>query len=302
MKNRGAKQDGCRIRAIDLCAGAGGWAVAARGLPIRMTHAFDFWPVACKTYSLNHPGTNVVCGDLRDPAIQAQVRALRGKVDLILGGIPCEWLSVYRNVGHDATRVKPGEVADQRKTLDSVLVLVRDLAPRWWCLEDVKGLVKELPPLMPFQVIDAAGYSAQRRKRVFVGEFPAPPKGTCKEVLRDRLRPGPYRIGPRTFDRTPVKSKSFRATTCYAAYPHEKAPTLCAVTSRRDAELAVIDPWLPAGKRQMEWQEAARLQGFPEDYLFFGSPTDVYLQVARAIQIDLGRAILGGICEEAKRD
>jgi site-specific DNA-cytosine methylase len=286
------------IRAIDLCAGAGGWAVAARGLPIDVTHAFDFWPVACKTYSLNHPGTKVVCGDLRDPAIQAQVRALRGRVDLVVGGIPCEWLSVYRNVGHDATRVKAGELDDQRKTLDAALDLVRDLKPRWWCLEDVTGLVKELPPLMPYRIIDAAGYSPQRRKRVFVGEFPPPAPGTCTQVLRDRLRPGPYRIGGRTFDREPVKSKSFRAPTCYAAYPHEKAPTVCAHSSRRDAELAVIDPRLPGGKRQMEWQEAARLQGFPEDYLFYGSPTDVFLQVGRAIQIDLGRAILGAICEE----
>jgi len=290
------------IRAIDLCAGAGGWACAARGLPIRITHAFDFWPVACKTYELNHPGTKVVCGDLRDPAVQDQVRGLRGQVDLVVGGIPCEWLSVYRNVGHDKTRVKAGELIDQRKTLDDVLDLVRYLSPRWWCLEDVKGLAKELPPLMAYRVIDAAGYGPQRRKRVFVGEFPAPLPGECKEVLRDRLRPGPYRIGGRTFDRTPVKSKSIRATTCYAAYPGEKAPTVCPITSRRDAELAVIDPALPGGKRQMEWQEAARLQGFPEDYLFYGSPTDVFLQVGRAIQIDLGRAILTAISAQWKKE
>ena len=290
-----------RIRAIDLCAGAGGWACAARGLPIDMTHAFDFWPVACKTYGLNHPATKVVCGDLRDAAIQAQVRALRGKVDLILGGIPCEWLSLYRNVGHKGTRIKAGEIADQRRTLDAALDLVRYLDPRWWCLEDVKGLLKELPPLLPYREINAAGYSAQRRKRVFIGEFPAPPPGTCTQVLKDRLRPGPYRIGRRTFDRVPVKNKSMRATTCYAAYPDEKAPTVCAVTSRRDGELAVMDPALPGGKRQMEWQEGARLQGFPEDYLFFGSPTDVYLQVGRAIQIDLGRAILEAVCKEAAR-
>jgi site-specific DNA-cytosine methylase len=270
-------------------------------LPINITHAYDLWPVACKTYGLNHPATKVVCGDLRSAAIQAQIRSLAGQVDLVLGGIPCEWLSIYRNVGNKGMKVKAPEIAEERWTLDSCLGLILGLAPRWWCMEDVKGLARELPPLTPWREIEAAGYSCQRRKRIYVGEFPSPPPGRHAGVMADRLRPGPYRIGPRTFDRLPVKNKSFSATTCYAAYPHEKAPTVCNVGSRRDAELAIIDPRLPGGKRQIEWQEAARLQGFPEDYLFYGCPTDVFVQIARAIQIDLGHEILKAIVEEAHR-
>lgn len=287
------------IRAIDLCCGAGGWACAARGLPIRITHAFDVWPVACKTYEINHPDTRVLCADVRGVLAGSVIRGLSGEVDLVLGGIPCGWLSVYRNVGTEATRVKPAELSGERETLDSALALIRDLAPRWWCLEDVQGLVDELPPMVPWVAIDAGDYGPQRRKRVYVGSFPAPAQGRCAAVLRDRLRPGPYRIGRRTFGRTPVKSKSFGRDVCYAAIPGEKAPTVCAMSSRRDAEMAVIDPRLPGGKRQMEWQEAASLQGFPEDYLFYGSPTDVWVQIGRAIQIDTGRAILEAIVREA---
>jgi len=286
------------IRAIDLCCGAGGWACAARGLPIQITHAFDLCDVACRTYRLNHE-TNVVCGDLRDAAVQAEVRALASRVDLVLGGIPCEWLSIYRNVSGGAAQISDGELGAERETLDSILRLVRDLAPRWWCLEDVAGLAKQLPPLVPWVEIDAAAYGPQRRKRIYVGEFPLPPEGQSTETLKDRLRPGPWRIGSRTFGRTPVKSKSFRQACCYAAMPGEKSPTVCATSSRRDADLAVVDPAVPGGKRQLEWQEAARLQGFPEDYLFYGSPTDVWRQVSQAIQIDLGRAILAAICGDA---
>ena len=47
--------------------------------------------------------------------------------------------------------------------------------------------------------------------------------------------------------------------------------------------------------RNPEWQELAALQGFPLDYLFYGSPTDVMKMVGRAVQIDLARAILSGI-------
>jgi len=155
------------LRAIDLCSGCGGWAVAARGLPIRIEVAVDFWQPACQTYRLNHPATDVHCADLRDPSVQARIEGLAAGVDLVLGGIPCEWLSSYRRL----TKVKAAEL---------------------------------------------------------------------------------------------------------------------------------LDPRLPGGLRQIEWQEAAALQGFPEDYLFYGSPGDVSLQIGRAVQIDTARQILRAICRAAE--
>ncbi|MBM3956596.1 MAG: DNA cytosine methyltransferase [Gemmatimonadetes bacterium] len=44
----------------------------------------------------------------------------------------------------------------------------------------------------------------------------------------------------------------------------------------------------------------ARLQGFPEDYLFFGSPTAVWKMIGQAVQIDAGRAILAAIAADAQ--
>ena len=69
---RTAGRDTTTLRAIDLCSGAGGWACAARGLPIHIELAVDFWPVACRTYQLNHPETRVLCADLRSAAIQEE--------------------------------------------------------------------------------------------------------------------------------------------------------------------------------------------------------------------------------------
>jgi site-specific DNA-cytosine methylase len=118
------------IRAIDLCAGAGGWACAARRLPIRITHAFDFWPIACKTYGLNHPDTKIICGDLRDPAVQAQVQALRGQVDLVIAlthqNVGRDWV-IARRVqgidiiigGHDKQKVTDPYVADKTRIVQS---------------------------------------------------------------------------------------------------------------------------------------------------------------------------------------
>lgn len=286
------------IRAIDLCCGGGGWACAAKGLPIKIELAVDLWPIACKTYQLNHRDTVVICGDLREPAIRARVIADAAGVDLIVGGIPCEWLSEYRKL----VKVKPHEIQAEQATLDSVLSLVKEIDPRFWCLEDVLGLVKHLPIFTPWTKIESSHFSAQRRKRIFVGNFPPPPRGKCTLTLADKIRPGPYRIGGRAFNREPVVRNSFNGKQSLAAHLHRKSPTMAAISSRRDAELVVVDERLPGGKRQIEWQEAAALQGFPDDYLFYGSPTDVALMVGRAVQIDTARSILQAIVNNAERE
>jgi site-specific DNA-cytosine methylase len=142
------------IRAVDICCGGGGWACAARGLPIEIVLAVDLWEPAVMTYRLNHP-----------------------------------WAEVWQ--------------------------------------EDLRNLRE----------------------------------------------------------------------TCLAAELDRKSPTVMSQCSRRDAELAIVDDRLPGGMRVPEWQELATIQGFPTDYLFYGSPTDVMKQVGRAVPIPLARAILERICE-----
>lgn len=285
------------INAIDLFSGAGGWACAARGLPIRIVAAVDFWEPATITYRLNHPETSVIWGDLRHPDIIDQVlQVAKGfNVRLVLGGIPCEWLSVYRHL----QKVDTAERDANRDALDSALRIVKRINPRWWCLEDVIQIVRELPPMTPYHVFQAGKWCGQRRKRCFVGDYPMPrpdPEGAAK-LLRDYVRPGPYRIGRRLFGRTPKRARTFSKETCLAAELDRKGPTVLSQCSRRDAEMAIVDPDLPGGMRNPEWQEMAGLQGFPSNYLFYGSPTDVMKQVGRAIPIPLGRAILKAICE-----
>jgi len=292
------------LKAIDLCAGAGGWACAAKGLPIEIVAAVDFWEPACQTYRLNWPLTTVIEGDLRDVDVQAKVRDIAEAqgVQLLLGGIPCGWLSVVRRAFHNTP--KEAERSEERATLAAVLVLVERIAPRWWCLEDVPAIVDELPAGTPWIALDSADFSAQRRKRVYVGRFPRPqgvgPLMTprSKAVLAALLRPGPYRIGRRAIGRTLVTASAYAPDTACASRPADKAPTVCCVTSRRDVENLVRDEWLPGGVRQLEWQEAAALQGFPTDYLFFGSASDVGKQIGRAVQIDTARVILRGIVKE----
>lgn len=292
-----------RLKAVDICGGAGGWACAARELPIEIVWTVDLWDAACRTYRLNFPTTAVFRADVRDsrllPAILAQFPE---PVDIVLGGIPCEWLTPHRNIQIGMKgAVNAAERKRERATLSAALALVERLAPRWWCLEDVRQIVRELPPHTPYVIVDAAAFSAQRRKRAYVGVFPPPWSGRNGKMLASELRPGPFRIGKRAVDRIPVTHNTYTKETTQAAFLDRKGPTVTNQSSRRDAELVVVDEDLPGGKRQFEWQELARLQGFPKEFVFYGSPTDVAKLVGQAIQVDTGRAILKGIVREARR-
>lgn len=279
-----------RYRAIDLCCGAGGWAVACRGLPIDVVLAVDHWDVAVKTYEINHPDTSVQLIDVREAdAIVDQAKA--AGIDFVLGAVPCQWISQARRGKN--RKCSPAERDAERGTLDSCLAIAKRLDPCWWVMEDIIQIRRELPPLVPFEIIDSRDYSAQRRKRLYFGSFirPMKPRQPDSRQLKDVVRPGPYRIGKRGFGRRPMVSRYYSNITTLGAYLPNKAPTVCAM-SGHDGEMVVVDSPRPGANRQIEWQEQAALQGFPQDYLFYGSAGDVSQMIANAVQIDTARAIL----------
>lgn len=168
------------IRAIDLCCGAGGWAIATRGLPIQIVAAFDFAWDCCLTYRYNNPDAAVACMDVT----RLDWSRFRD-IDLLLGAIPCEEISVSRNSQPVASLDK------WHGLLDSVLAGVDEINPRYWVIENVIQMRKHLPPLTPYVIMNSAHWSGQARKRIFVGRFPIPEPGDAK-TLGDYLRPGPY--------------------------------------------------------------------------------------------------------------
>lgn len=277
------------LRAIDVCSGAGGWAVAARGLPIRITHAFDRDADHLATYAYNHPGVETVQCDV----IEYDFSNLAGEVDLVLGGIPCELLSPAR------ANVRPSEEDMTRfhVLVDRCLDIPGIVGAAYWCYEDVIGIEKHLQPFTPSFRLNSAEYSPQRRNRTFVGNCPAPSPGANEGILADCLRPGPYRLNQKLIDRPARRTLCYKSEdpAYYPWAPSGKSPTVIGLSSRHDNYAAIVDGDLV---RQLEWQELAALQGFPNDYVFIGSLTKVVKQISQAVQIDTARAILKALCRK----
>jgi DNA (cytosine-5)-methyltransferase 1 len=156
---------------IDLFAGAGGLSLGLKMAGWKTLLASDFDPHACATYRRNFEGVEVLEGDVR----AADWTSLRGKVDLVTGGPPCQPFSVAGNQrAHQ----------DERDMLPEFVRAVREIRPNLFLMENVAGLTSsrhlpyfekklgELEKLgyeLHFQVLNAADYGvAQDRLRVIV--------------------------------------------------------------------------------------------------------------------------------------
>ena len=301
-----------RLNAIDLCCGAGGWACAARDLPVRFVAVADLAADCLETWQLNHNAAQPACKLLQvdlstAEGSEAVIEAVDGEpIDLVLGGIPCEPVSNIRLAGGEKNRACGDELADWHRLMDTVFGLVKRLRPRWWAIEDIVQADRHLPAAIdlgfqvPIRRIHAENYGPQRRKRSFYGVFPRPISEPGPRTLAECLRPGPHLTISHAdgYQRQYVgKQLSVGNNLVRVLDPSAPSPTIVGALGRgsrqrRNWMLEAADGRL----RRMDWREQAAVQGFPEDYLFVAGIQRAEKMIGQAIDIRAGRAILRAIC------
>lgn len=160
-----------RPTCIDLFSGAGGLSLGLKMAGWKALLASDYDRHACSTYRHNFSGVDVLEGDIR----RADWQNLKGKVDLVAGGPPCQPFSVAGNQkAHE----------DTRDMLPEFVRAIREIRPKQLLMENVAGLtsarhlpyfqakldeLKDLGYDLHFQVLNSADYGvAQDRLRVIV--------------------------------------------------------------------------------------------------------------------------------------
>lgn len=188
---------------IDLFSGCGGLSLGFEFAGYRNVVAIDFWQDALTTYAYNRAGANTLCADLSKLAPE-NIQKLYNieKVDVIIGGPPCQGFSVA------GKRI----VDDERNKLYKAFVnFVRVFRPKAFVMENVptilslgNGIIREaiirdfenLGYDLSYQVLTASdfGVPQNRRRAIFVGlkcnsfQFPcstAPIPTTSAEALSD---------------------------------------------------------------------------------------------------------------------
>ncbi len=160
------------MRVLSLCTGIGGDVAAFRqaGLPHEMVAVAEFDPLAASVLAQKFPAIR----NLGDITAIDNWKDFYGHVDLLIAGIPCQ---PYSAAG------KQRGAKDARDLSREVLRIVAEVAPRFLLIENVPqfATVDGGKPFRVFtdglrdvgyttghRVIDASGFVAQRRKRLFV--------------------------------------------------------------------------------------------------------------------------------------
>jgi DNA (cytosine-5)-methyltransferase 1 len=261
-----------KIRYLSLFAGIEAWSCAVRDMPEFEAVAFsEIDPFACAVLAHHYPNVPNL-GDVR--AING--KEYRGKVDLIVGGPPCQdWSVIGERAGLDGRR--------SVLALDYLRIL-NDVRPRWYIIENVPGLLNcaagsdyqillqkmdELGYHVAWRVLDSVHFGRpQRRKRVFIVGHSDGWEGPAK-VLFDAE--GMRRDPPAVPEERKEDSPCAGAGAGGRRYVPRVAPTLTAsgaCFSRPGFPNQQLDALIVEGDgvRRLTVEEAEALQGFDRGY------------------------------------
>lgn len=308
---------------IDLFSGAGGLSCGLVMAGFTPIGSVEIMEQAVATYKYNFVdkkgfNENVETRDIRDPSIKKDLyKSVKGKeIDLIVGGFPCQGFSMAGN------RI----VTDERNTLYlDMLEIVKNLKPKVVVMENVPGLRSMLGGKVEEKIINdfenigykinvtvlnaADYYTPQTRKRViFVGNrigkdnyHPKPILSekeyiTTKAAISDLMK----KKSDPLFNHVPTKhsddmEKRLAAVkegeSLYKNYSDawKKCPWNSPSCTVKENHGGVnIHPKLP---RVLTAREMARLQSFPDDFIFQGSKKWQLVQIGNAVPCYLGKAI-----------
>ncbi|MGA8596734.1 MAG: DNA cytosine methyltransferase [Bryobacteraceae bacterium] len=308
--SRGTARPPTGLTTLELCAGAGGQALGFDQAGIEHVGLIEVDKSACATLRLNRPHWNVIERDLN----QFDGACFKG-VDIISGGLPCPPFSIAgKQLGKQ----------DERNLFPAMIRLVDQIRPRAVMIENVRGILeavfhdyrqyiatelKKFGYQTGWKLLSASDFGVcQLRPRViFVAlrseysEHFLWPQGsadaprTVGEVLYDLMKAGGW-IGANGWR---DQANEIAPTIVGGSHKHG-GPDLGPTRARRAwATLGVDglgiadDP--PAhefvGMPKLTIRMVARIQGFPDDWQFFGKKTAAYRQVGNAFPPPVARAV-----------
>lgn len=306
---------------VDLFCGAGGLSRGLEMAGLQGVCGLDFFKEAGMTYSRNfdHP---FVYGDITLEEIKVKFynsvkEQLKGKkLSIVAGGFPCQGFSMAGNRIAD----------DPRNALyKEMLEIVKTLQPDFVICENVKGLRSMLGGAVERKIIadyKAIGYE-MNVTTLCAADYYTPQK-------RERVIFIGNRIGLQNYHPKPILAPDEYITTGQAIgdlIDHPEDPSFNHVPTKHTPEMQRRMLECPEGKslykgysdawKKCPWDEAsctikenhggvnvhpklprvltaremARLQSFPDDFIFDGKKNKQLVQIGNAVPCLLGKAI-----------
>lgn len=173
------------LKFADLFCGAGGFTQGMEDAGLKCVLGVDFEKNCTDAYRINHPDHECLRVDLSSEENQQAVgeRLQKEKIDLIVGGPPCQGFSIFGKRRFVNTK-KHDVGSDKRNNLVFAFAnVVRIASPRWFIMENVPGItsardgeyIKEIKAYfsslgyrLDSRIINAADYGAPQLRHRFL--------------------------------------------------------------------------------------------------------------------------------------
>jgi len=335
------------MNVIDLFCGCGGLSYGFEQAGFDIVLGIDNDKMALETFELNHKNSKTLCKDITQLSHEDIRQMTSGKkIDLIIGGPPCQGMSLSG----------PRRFDDPRNKLYlSYIRLVKEIMPEAFLIENVPGLVRlfdgkikdhilekfcELGYTVSHKILCAADYGVpQSRKRVFfIGfrngtnfTFPEP-NATCVacEMALSDLPPleddlgadfAEYYLTPQNEYQRLMRKKSKTVRNHVAAQHSDAVRNVISLVPDGKNYKSLPDEYKNTRNFHVAWtrfdsqkpaptidtghrhhfhykynrvptvRECARLQSFPDDFIFLGNKTQQFRQVGNAVPPLLAKAL-----------
>ena len=295
------------MKVLSLYCGAGGIDEGLRQAGIKTTLAIDIWKDACQTMKLNHPDTEVICSKVSD------VKDSLGDFDMVVGGPPCPEFS-RANIGRT---LDPCEV----NNFWSVVNLTN---AKYWIMENVPDVNKVIKNRKNY-LVNCADYGVPqiRLRRIFTN-LPLPKETHTNYVTEDLFG---NKLKPWVSVRAALKLNGYLLDCKYKHYERKSGFNSTSKPSKtidtQSRELFIEDRKTTFGEREfrkysidrpshtlvkdarefyngrpLSNKELSILQGFPNNYHFFGTKQSVKEQIGNAVPPPLIKAFAEQIMPE----
>lgn len=313
------------VTAIELFAGAGGLALGLEKAGIKTVEHVEFDRACCETLRTNRPNWNVICDDIHN----VDFTQFKDKVDIVTGGFPCQAFSFAgKKLGFEDTRgtlfhefarcVK--EVHPKLFMAENVRGLVSHDKGR--TLTTIINVLEALGYHTQQKILNAAylGVGQKRERIVIVGirndtniEFSYPKADGRMTTLREALKNCPQSNGVEYSEKKKKVLALVPPGGCWVDLPEDVAKeymgksyysgggrrgmarrisweepclTLTCSPSQKQTERCH-----PEETRPFTVREYARIQSFPDDWIFCGGIGDQYKQIGNAVPVEMARRI-----------
>lgn len=319
---------GERLRCIDLFCGAGGLSYGFESAGIETVYAVESDQTYARSFASNFPNTELHIGDISNISDE-DILTVKQKysVDIIIGGPPCQGFSLAGNIGRrfldDPRNRLFLEYVRFVKIIKPKMFVLENVSAmtthnKGKTIEEIVGSFEELGYRVKYDVLNAANFNVpQERRRVFIVgtlkdynfDFPAETDSfiSVKEAIGDlpELKSGEksdiplhnamnhsqqmlqkmsyVKDGGDRFDipeELRPRSGDIRKYIRYSS----RCPSFCVTGDMRKV-------FHYSQNRALTCRELARLQTFPDSYLFCGNSIQIQQQIGNAVPCELARAV-----------